>query len=296
MSGIIPLFHIFILDTAMDYIDLHIHTTASDGSYKPHEIVEIANDVGLSAIAITDHDTTSGNAEAMTAGVELGIEVVPGIELSVNHTERSFHMLGYFIDPDDVPLNDRLKEVRRFREERNPRIIAKLNELGMKITIEEAMSKASGDTLGRPHIAAVLLEKGYVKNTQEAFRKYLAKGAAAYVERDRITSVEAIGLVKGAGGVSVLAHPGTYNLSNKELDGVVSGLADAGLQGIEVIYPEHTREMEKRYYEVAERHGLVVTGGTDFHGEVKPDIKLGTGFGPTRVPYEVLVKLKDRRQ
>ncbi len=278
----------------MKNIDLHIHTTASDGSFSPRQIVDMALDTGLAAIAITDHDTTSGNAEARVAGAEHGLEVVAGIELSVNHEERSFHMLGYFVDPDDGPLNERLKEVRRFREERNPRIIAKLNELGMEITIEEAMAKASGDTLGRPHIAAVLLEKGYVKNTQEAFDKFLAKGAAAYVERDRITSLEAIGLIKGAGGVAVLAHPGIYKLTDAELEGIISALAAAGIQGIEVIYPEHTRDMESKYYEMAEKNGLAVTGGTDFHGEVKPDIKLGSGFGPTRVPYEILDKLKER--
>ncbi|MCP4229577.1 MAG: PHP domain-containing protein [bacterium] len=276
----------------MEYIDLHIHTTASDGSYTPRGIVEMALDAGLAAIAITDHDTTSGSTEALAAGEEFGLEVIPGIELSVNHGERSFHMLGYFIDPDDVSLNERLKEVRRFREERNPRIIAKLNELGMEITIEEALAKASGDTLGRPHIAAVLLEKDYVKNNQEAFDKYLAKGAAAYVERDRITSAEAIELITGAGGVAVLAHPGIYELSDEELDGVVSGLAEAGLQGIEVIYPEHTREIERKYHNIAERYGLAVTGGTDFHGKIKPDIKLGTGFGPTRIYYEYLDELK----
>jgi hypothetical protein len=278
----------------MSNIDLHIHTTSSDGSFPPREIVEKALDADLAAIAITDHDTTSGILEAINAGAELGLEIVPGIEFSVNHGERSFHMLGYFIDPDNASLNERLKEVRRFREERNPRIIAKLNELGMEIAIEEALAKTSGDTLGRPHIAAVLLEKGYVKNTQEAFDKYLANGAAAYVERDRMTSLEAIELLKGAGGVAVLAHPGIYRLSDSELDEAVSGLADAGLQGIEVIYPEHTREMEGKYYEIAGRYGLAVTGGTDFHGEIKPDIKLGSGFGPTRVPYEILDKLKER--
>lgn len=278
----------------MKNIDLHIHTTASDGSFPPREIVKMALDIGLAAIAITDHDTTSGVREAMVAGAKLGMEIIPGIELSVNYNEKSFHMLGYFIDPDEVLLNERLKEVRRFREERNPRIIAKLNELGMELTIEEAMSKTSGDTLGRPHIATVLLEKGYVKNTQEAFDKFLAKGAAAYVERDRITSIEAIKLLNGAGGVAVLAHPGIYKLTDDELDGIISGLAAAGLQGLEVIYPEHTRDMESKYYEMAEKYGLAVTGGTDFHGDVKPDIKLGYGFGPTRVPYEILEKLKDR--
>jgi predicted metal-dependent phosphoesterase TrpH len=278
----------------MKYIDLHIHTTASDGSFSPHEIVEMALDVGLTAIAITDHDTTSGNAEALAAGAELGIEIVTGIELSMNHAQTSFHMLGYFINPDDETLNERLKEVRRFREERNPRIIAKLNDLGMEITIEEALAKASGDTLGRPHIAAVLIEEGYVKNNQEAFDRYLAKGAAAYVERERLSSAEAIELIKGAGGVAVLAHPGTYALSVRVLNEVVSGLADAGLGGIEIIYPEHTRTLQKKYYEIAERYGLAVTGGTDFHGKIKPDIKLGSGFGQTLVPYEILEKLKER--
>ncbi|UCE27736.1 MAG: PHP domain-containing protein [Candidatus Coatesbacteria bacterium] len=279
----------------MRLIDLHTHTTASDGSYTPAELVSMAADAGLSAIAITDHDTVAGNAEALEAGPPCGVEVVPGVEISVNHGGPSYHVLGYFIDYEHEPLLSSLESIRRFRDERNHKIVAKLNELGMSVTLTEIDAEARGESVGRPHVAAVLLRKGYVADTQEAFDKYLAKGKPAYIDRDRLSAADGIDLIRNAGGVAVFAHPGIYGWGEPgDLRRTVAEFAEMGIVGLEAYYSEHMPEDERSILALADEFGLVVTGGTDFHGTAKPEFELGRGTGNLAVPYELLEALKDR--
>ena len=278
-------------------IDLHIHTSASDGSFSPREIVKIAKEKGLRAVSITDHDTVDGNEEAIKAGTEIGLEIVPGVEISVEWEGRPVHILGYFIELGNYGLRATLKSLIDFREERNPKIIHKLNMLGLSITYDEVKTAAGNGTtaIGRPHFAQVLIEKGYVKNGDEAFRKYLKRGGAAYVEKKRLTPHEGVQLIKDASGIPVLAH--LYNIdgiTNKDLEHVILQFKGMGIEGIEVYYPLHNVQQTLKLKTLAEKLGLYITGGTDFHGEQKPDIQIGSGFGALRIPYELIIKMKER--
>jgi predicted metal-dependent phosphoesterase TrpH len=279
----------------MRFIDLHTHTTYSDGSFTPTEIVRMAAEAGLAAVAITDHDSVAGNAEAVEAGPIYGVEVVPGVEISVNHGGPSYHVLGYFIDYLYGPLISSLEAIRRFRDERNVKIVAKLNELGMQVTLEEIEAEARGESVGRPHVAAVLLHKGYVSSNQEAFDRYLAKGKPAYIDRDRLSAADGIDLIQEAGGVAVFAHPGIYKWDGPDdLRRTVAEFAEMGIVGLEAFYSDHTPEDERRITTLADEFGLLVTGGTDFHGKAKPEFELGRGTGNLAVSYEHLQKLKER--
>jgi predicted metal-dependent phosphoesterase TrpH len=279
----------------MRFVDLHTHTTASDGSFTPTEVVRMAAEAGLTAVAITDHDTVAGNAEAVEAGPVYGVEIVPGVEISVNHGGPSYHMLGYFVDYEHEPLLSSLEAIRCFRDERNEKIVAKLNELDMPVTLEEIQAEARGESVGRPHVAAVLLRKGYVSSTQEAFDRYLAKGKAAYIDRDRLSAAGGIDLIRGAGGVAVFAHPCIYKWDGPDdLRRTVAEFAGMGVVGLEAHYSGHTPEDERRLTELADEFGLVVTGGSDFHGAAKPEFQLGSGTGNLAVSYECLQKLKER--
>ncbi|MBF0450300.1 MAG: ribonuclease III [Candidatus Magnetomorum sp.] len=281
----------------MDYkdniIDLHIHSTASDGSYSPVEIIEMAKRTQLKAIAITDHDTIDGSREALQAGVPSTINFVTGVEISTSvpsfcTASSSLHMLGYFIRLDDEQLNSTLDELQKARKERTPQIIEKLNNLGVDIT-DADIKKLVGDRLpGRPHIAEVLLQKKVVHSFQEAFDRFLGKDKAAYVEKYRLDPETAIKVILGAGGMPVLAHPFLLKIESvPELEGLLIHLKESGLMGLEVIYPEHDAERINFYSRLAEKHHLVITGGTDFHGSYKPGIQLGTGNGDLKVPYSV---------
>lgn len=245
--------------------DLHIHTTASDGDLSPHEIVLLAKTQGLSAMAVTDHDTTSGLSEAMTDAEKLGITLIPGIEISAVYDPGTLHILGYF---SDIPLGleKALSDVQHARAKRAPKIIEKLNELGVRITLDDVMQIAGDAQLGRPHIAKALINNGSVKNFEEAFSRYLAKGKPAYIDKKKMTWDEALVLIKAYGGVSVLAHPFTLCLNANELRSFVETLAAHGLSGIEVYYPEHTKAQKKLYASISRSLNLLTTGGTDFHG------------------------------
>ena len=276
----------------MKTIDLHTHTTASDGSYAPAEVVAMAGQAGLSAVAITDHDTTAGVAEALAAGENLSLEVVPGVELSVNHDRLgSLHILGYWIRPGHPDLAGRLEDIRGGRGKRNERIIARLAELGCPLDLEEVEKIAGGDVIGRPHLAQAMQNRGYVKSTQEAFDRFLARGKPAYMERERMSPEEAVERIGRAGGVAVWAHPGLIGLEESDLEQEVLKLVAAGLSGIEAHYPEHSPETTGLLLNLCERHDLAPTGGTDFHGVVKPDVKLGS----LEVPAELLEGLRARR-
>ncbi len=276
------------------HVDLHIHTTASDGLFTPTEVVKLALKAGLGAIAITDHDAVDGNAEAFAEGAMRGLEVVPGVEISCNFTPTNVHIVGLFIDPAETALAETLAEVREYRTRRNPVILAKLAEFGMDIALEEVAAKAQGKSIGRPHIAQVMMEKGYVADFQEAFDKYLATGRPAYVVRRRISAEEGIGLIRGAGGLAFLAHPGLLALAPRILEGMIYKLARAGLDGIEVYYSDHLPTDVGTFKRVADEYDLLWGGGTDFHGPVKPGIEIGVGRGDLQIPYDLVVRMKGR--
>ena len=272
-------------------IDLHTHTTASDGSMNSKEIVRHAKEMGLCAIAITDHDTVEGIPEALDEGKRIGIEVIPGVEISASY-KPEMHILGYFTQETYVNIKDILVQLRKNRDERNPRIIAKLNEMGFNITLEEAEGEAGGNVLGRPHIAKVLIKKGYVKSMEEAFEKYLASGKPAYFKKDKLIPEEGIQEIIKAGGIPVLAHPVHLGLSLSQLDDLLAALVPMGLKGIEAYYVDNTNDYTGKILRLAIKHNMLVTGGSDFHGSLKSDIELGKGRGNLSVPFELLEKLR----
>lgn len=247
--------------------DLHVHTTASDGMLSPEAVVRLAGEAGLSGIAITDHDTIEGVKRAQEEGKRLGVNVIAGVEVSSTLTDGGdIHILGYVVDIEDRRFLDRLRQQRKAREQRNERIIKRLHEMGIDIRLEEVLAKkrdrSPDANLGRPHIAEVLVDKGVATSMDKAFNRWIGKDGAAYVPTSRITPEEAIQLIREAGGVPVLAHPGLYRN-----DGLVSRLVERGLVGIEVRHPDHDEQMERHYYEMAVNHNLIPTAGSDFHGE-----------------------------
>jgi predicted metal-dependent phosphoesterase TrpH len=279
----------------MDLIDLHAHTTASDGSLTPGQLVDLAKKIGLKALAVTDHDTLDGLPEAIAHGAEVGLEVVPGVEISAEFRPGTMHILGYFIDPGHPDLSEKLRTLQEARRTRNPRIAAKLRDLGLAVAMEEVEAAAGSGQVGRPHFARVLIEKNYVADIEEAFDRYLGKGAPAYVDKFRLYPKDALTMIRGAGGIAVLAHPFTLDLDPEALESLLLDLAGGGLEGIEVYYSEHTPEMTSLYLALAERLGLLPTGGSDFHGENKQEIALGRGLGDLIVPYDLLAGLKKRK-
>ncbi|MCY9668022.1 PHP domain-containing protein [Paenibacillus alginolyticus] len=275
--------------------DLHTHTTASDGTQRPAANVQMAFDAGLGAIAITDHDTVSGVEEALLAGRELGIEVVPGVEISTVANGQDIHVLGYYMDIYNEQFLQRLASLRETRDTRNNMLIERLQELGLDITMAEVLLeveniKTKGDTVGRPHIAAVLLNKGYVSSISEAFERYLGKGAAAYANPPRIEPATAIGWIQEAGGKAVLAHPGIYHD-----DALVEAIVHQGLDGIEVYHSDHTPEDEAKYFSLAQRSGLLITAGSDFHGE-RGGVVFHAPIGSRRIGIDVIQRLKPEKE
>lgn len=277
-------------------IDLHTHTTASDGSYSPSEVVETAIKIGLEAVAVTDHDTIEGLPEALKIGEKHGFEVVPGVEISAEFKPGTMHILGYLVDYKDPEFLGKMNVLQEARRQRNPKIIKKLNELGIPITMEQVEKEAGGGQVGRPHFASVMVANGWVDNHNQAFNQFLAKGAPAYEGKYRMDPHDAIQMILQAGGVPVLAHPFSLNMeSEDQLADLLKDLTEAGLAGLEVYYPEHTREMSESYLRLVRTLGLCPTGGTDFHGASKPQIKLGKGFGNLAVEYGILEGLKQRK-
>jgi predicted metal-dependent phosphoesterase TrpH len=280
----------------MGYVDLHMHTTASDGVMSPSEIVRYAKAKGLQAIAITDHDTIEGLEEGLLEGERIDFEVIPGIEISAEHSPGSMHLLGFFLDIHHPLLNERLEYLQTARAERNPKIVERLNRLGIELTYEDVLRASGGGQVGRPHFAQVLLEKNYVRSYQEAFERFLKKGAPAYVDKFRFTAKEAIHFINEAKGVSVLAHPNTLNMNGySELEKLILRLIQEGLKGIEVYYPEHSTLEVAQYKTLAERYGLLMTGGTDYHGIEKNGLDIGVGRGDMRISYSIVEGLKAAR-
>lgn len=274
----------------MKYVDLHIHTTASDGSFTPAEVVELAARAGYAAIAVTDHDNTGGLPEAAAAGARLGVEIVPGIELSTEYAGGEVHILGYFIDPEADSLSDLLETALLHREERNTRICAVLRAAGVDVTMEELRAKFPGAVLGRPHIGQVMAEKGYVTDVKQAFREYLGRGARCYVPKVNMPMERAIDRILRAGGLPVLAHPYQYELGDAGLRTLIETAMDYGIIGLECVYSKYDAAQTGALLALAAEYGLLPTGGSDFHGASKPNISIGT----TKAPYVYLEALKEK--
>ncbi|AZR72619.1 phosphatase [Anoxybacter fermentans] len=265
-------------------IDLHLHTTASDGTYTPTEIVDEAKKLGLTAIAITDHDNMNGVEEALKRGKEIGLEVVPGIELNTDYEEKEIHILGYYLNYSSKEVHDILDELINSRVNRAQKMVEKLNQMGINISYERVKEIAVGGAIGRPHIAKALIEAGYAEDWSEAFDRFIGRDCPAYVPRTKLTPFAAIKLILNAGGVPVLAHPGLNNL-----DEIIPGLIEAGLMGIEVYHFEHTGEDKVHYLKMAQKNNLIITGGSDCHG---PGSKSGARLGQVKLPEQFLTELK----
>ncbi|MBU7023722.1 MAG: PHP domain-containing protein [Theionarchaea archaeon] len=264
------------------FIDLHTHTTCSDGTLSPEALVQYAKEKTLKAIAITDHDSVEGNERAIRKGVSVGVEVVPGVELSAECEKGSMHILGLFVDSRSHSITEATGFLQKKRRERNISIVETLEAMGMPIEREPFLHNTY---LGRPHIARTMVEAGYCTTIDEAFEKYLKRGAPAYVEREKLSERETITSITKAGGIPVLAHPVTVFGVEK----AVERLCGLGLKGIEVFYPTHTDEDVAHFTSMAEQYGLFMTGGSDYHGVHKPGIDLGC----MKVPYILLERMKE---
>lgn len=278
-------------------VDLHIHSTASDGTLSPPEIIRLAVKLNLGAISITDHDTMDGAKEALLTGIPPAIKFLTGVEVSTSAPSNfpcfgSLHILAYGIRLDDFELNHALEMLQHARERRNPRIIERLNSLGINVSLTEVALDAGDCQLGRPHIARYMLKKGWVQSIDEAFDKYLGRGKPAYVDKYRLDSAKAIEMIRGAGGIPVLAHPCLIKaVGDQPLEKLILDLKEIGLMGLEAYYPGHSSKQIIQYSQMAKRLGLLITGGTDFHGSIKPDIRMGSGKGEFFVPYSVYEEL-----
>ncbi len=276
----------------MSRIDLHTHTNFSDGSYSPTELVAHANELGIDILAITDHDTTAGLPEALEAIENLPLELIPGIELSAQFHNREMHILGYFIDLNDLQFQTRLEALRATRSVRISNILDRLHGMGMDLSLAEVEAASGTGTIGRPHIAQVLIAKGYVKNMKEAFEQLLGSRGKAYVQREVPEAEEIIRWITDAGGIPVLAHPYWEGFNKEDSAKACQTLVDQGLQGLEVFYGTFSARHISFNLGLARRFDLLMTGGSDFHGTMKPDIALGKGRGSLHVPPKVVEKLR----
>ncbi|MBE6569265.1 MAG: PHP domain-containing protein [Ruminococcaceae bacterium] len=276
-------------------IDLHTHTLCSDGSMTPTELVHHAKASGLTAVAVSDHDTMDGVKEAMAAGREIGVEVVPAIELSaISDTET--HILGYFIDPDSEVLAAAVDNIRAIRTQRIGETCEMLEKYNIHVTLDEVKAKAGGGILCRAHIAKLMTEKGYSESPKAAFNEWLNVGCPCYSESQALTDTEAVELIRKAGGDAYLAHLHLTKKSGGDLENFVKHLVDAGLTGVEGYYTDYTPEMAQTYRDLAKKYGLKISGGTDFHGSFKPHISIGRGLGDMVIPYSVLENMKAGRE
>lgn len=279
----------------MELIDLHVHSTASDGTLTPSEIAVYAKAKGLSAIALTDHDTIDGIDECQVKGLEVGITVIPGIEFSTDFYGKELHILGYYINHHYQPFKEKLENLINARNHRNQEMLHKLTELGMPLTMEDLLADVQPDTvLTRAHFAKAMLKKGYIKDRNEAFTHYIGDGQPAFVPKQSFTAKKCISLIHEAGGLAVLAHPMLYGYDKKDITNVLRGLKNEGLDGVECIYSTHTKNDMVHLLQVCLNLKLFPTGGSDFHGQNKPHLDLGTGYGELSIPFNILEAMRKR--
>ena len=279
----------------MGTVDLHIHTTASDGTLTPAEVVDLAKSLGLEAIAITDHDTAAGAGPGVAAGLAAGLEVIPGIEVSVDFRGREIHILGYFIDPEDPALQPVLDWVVEDRDRRNEKIVGMLERDGYGVSLAALKRENPGAVIGRPHIARALLAGGHVSSVNEAFDRFLAEGKPYFLPRAYLPLQQAMDSLRTAGGVAVLAHPLWWGFEDSFLRDMIAAVKAAGVVGMEVQYSTYTPEQTAYAMTLAEEFGLLPTGGSDFHGDAKPEVRMGVGMGDLNVPRAWLDSLRARR-
>lgn len=275
-------------------IDLHVHSTASDGTLTPAQLVKRAKKNGVSVFALTDHDCLDGIPEVLFAAGQ-DLQVIPGIEISLDVPQGTLHMLGYYVDPARGRLAGVIAELKAARATRNVRMLEKLNVLGVKLTWEQVVAESGGGQVGRIHFARALKKHGWVSTIPDAFDRYLAKGKQAYIKKAILSPPEAIALIREAGGVAVIAHPFSLAMDEGQLRLFIKELVGYGLGGIEVYYPLHKPEQLALYAAVADEFGLIKTGGTDFHGQNKPDVDIGQGLEKLGLKDSVVAELLARR-
>ncbi len=303
----------------MSIVDLHVHSNKSDGSMSPSQLVELAVDKGLSAFALTDHDTTEGIPEAMEAARKYNdaltegklpplpnrkpgglpvrpLEVIPGIEFSTEYQGKDIHILGLYIDYEASFFKAQIQAFVDSRILRNRKMCANLQGAGIDISYEKLLEAYPGSVITRGHYARYMLEHGYVKSMPEAFEKYIGDHAKYYVPREKVTPSQAIRLILKAEGLPILAHPPLYHMSDEALDTLAGQLTKDGLEGIEAIYSTYSPEDERQMRSLAKKYGLCISGGSDFHGATKPNLEMATGYGKLYVPEDVLLQLKTRLQ
>ena len=276
-------------------VDLHVHSTESDGTLTPEDLVAEAKKVGLAAFALTDHDTCQGVCKAMPLAASAGIELIPGIELSTDYHGKEVHIVGLYIDMENEQLLKKTAEYRICRSERNALMVEALQKEGLSITMEELVAENPDCVITRANIARFLYEHGQIKSVREAFDRYIGDHCKCYVGRLKVASTDAVRLIKEAGGTAILAHPLLYGLSNTNLQKMIDELKPVGLDGLEAIYSTYTTGEEQQMKRLARENGLLISGGSDFHGSNKPDIALGRGRGHLYIPYSVLETIKASR-
>lgn len=277
------------------YIDLHTHSSASDGTDSPAALVARAAEEGLCAVAVTDHDTVSGLDEAAEAGTRLGVTVVRGCEVAVGSPYGEVHILGLWLPERPAALEAALAKIRAARDERNREMVEKFRRVGYAVSYAELLAVAAGESIGRPHMAKLLVQKGICASTREAFAKFLGDGKEMYVPRVLPSPEEGMALLRAEGAVTVFAHPMLLKAPLPELEKLVESLAAMGLDAMEAYYSEHDATATRRAKRLAERFGLGVSGGSDYHGTVRPDVRLGRVWNNARLPGSVLEALLERR-
>ena len=276
-------------------VDLHVHSNKSDGSLSPSDLVLEAKKKGLKAFALTDHDTVDGIDEAMAASEGSGVTVIPGIELSTEYEGKDIHIVGLLIDKEQPAFRDKIQEFVDSRIQRNRKMCQKLTEAGCPLTYEELVAEFPGAVITRAHYAQILLKKGYTKSLREAFERYIGDRGPCFIPREKITPEDGVKLILSAKGIPVLAHPLLYGMGKERLQILVDRLKDAGLEAIEAVYCTYSPSEETQMREFAKKNGLLISGGSDFHGNAKPGLEMGTGYGKLYVSAEILDELVKRK-
>ncbi len=276
-------------------VDLHVHSNKSDGSLTPSDLVYEAKKKGLTAFALTDHDTVAGIDEAMEVAKGSGVTVIPGIELSTEYEGKDIHIVGLYIDKEEPAFCNQIQEFVDSRILRNQKMCQKLTEAGLPLTYEELTDEFPNAVITRAHYAQILLKKGYIKSLKEAFERYIGDRGPCFIPREKITPEDGVKLILSAKGIPVLAHPLQYGMGEVRLQKLIDRLKDAGLQAIEAVYCTYSPAEEVQMRALAKKNGLLISGGSDFHGNAKPGLEMGTGYGKLYVSKEIMDKLLERK-